>query len=34
VWDQLESVRMLTSHAMDSAAIFARLLIGQPTRLD
>jgi type II secretory pathway predicted ATPase ExeA len=29
--DQLESVRMLTNHAMDSAAIFACLLIGQPT---
>jgi len=29
--DQLESVRMLTNHDMDSAAIFAALLIGQPT---
>jgi type II secretory pathway predicted ATPase ExeA len=29
--DQLESVRMLTNHAMDSTAIFACLLIGQPT---
>jgi type II secretory pathway predicted ATPase ExeA len=29
--DQLESVRMLTNHAMDSAAVFACLLIGQPT---
>ncbi len=29
--DQLESIRMLTNHAMDSAAIFACLLIGQPT---
>jgi len=29
--DQLESVRMLTNHDMDSAAIFACLLIGQPT---
>jgi type II secretory pathway predicted ATPase ExeA len=29
--DQLESVRMLTNHAMDSTAIFAALLIGQPT---
>lgn len=29
--DQLESVRMLTNHDMDSAAIFAVLLIGQPT---
>ena len=28
---QLESVRMLTNHDMDSAAIFACLLIGQPT---
>jgi type II secretory pathway predicted ATPase ExeA len=28
---QLESVRMLTNHDMDSAAIFAALLIGQPT---
>jgi type II secretory pathway predicted ATPase ExeA len=28
---QLESVRMLTNHAMDSAAIFACLLVGQPT---
>ena len=29
--DQLESVRMLTNHDMDSAALFACLLIGQPT---
>ncbi len=29
--DQLESVRMLTNHAMDSAAMFACLLVGQPT---
>jgi type II secretory pathway predicted ATPase ExeA len=29
--DQLESVRMLTNHDMDSAAMFACLLIGQPT---
>jgi len=29
--DQLEAVRMLTNHDMDSAAIFACLLIGQPT---
>jgi type II secretory pathway predicted ATPase ExeA len=29
--DQLESVRMLTNHALDSAAVFACLLIGQPT---
>jgi type II secretory pathway predicted ATPase ExeA len=29
--DQLEAVRMLTNHAMDSAAVFACLLIGQPT---
>jgi type II secretory pathway predicted ATPase ExeA len=29
--DQLESVRMLTNHDMDSAAVFAALLIGQPT---
>ena len=29
--DQLESVRMLTNHAMDSATIFACLLTGQPT---
>jgi type II secretory pathway predicted ATPase ExeA len=29
--DQLESVRMLTNHAMDSAAVFACLLVGQPT---
>ena len=28
---QLESIRMLTNHAMDSAAVFACLLIGQPT---
>ncbi len=28
--DQLESVRMLTNHDMDSAALFACLLIGQP----
>lgn len=29
--DQLESVRMLTNHEMDSASPFATLLIGQPT---
>jgi type II secretory pathway predicted ATPase ExeA len=29
--DQLESVRMLTNHALDSAAIFTCLLISQPT---
>ena len=28
---QLEGVRMLTNHDMDSAAVFAALLIGQPT---
>lgn len=29
--DQLESVRMLTNHEMDSASPYATLLIGQPT---
>ncbi|MGW4961861.1 ExeA family protein [Nonomuraea sp. NPDC004186] len=29
--DQLESVRMLTNHEMDSSSPFACLLIGQPT---
>ncbi len=29
--DQLEAVRMLTNHDMDSAALFACLLVGQPT---
>ncbi|MEU3283018.1 ExeA family protein [Streptomyces antibioticus] len=29
--DQLESVRMLTNHDMDSASPFACLLVGQPT---
>ena len=29
--DQLETIRMLTNHDMDSAAVFACLLIGQPT---
>jgi type II secretory pathway predicted ATPase ExeA len=28
---QLETIRMLTNHDMDSAAVFACLLIGQPT---
>jgi len=28
---QLESIRMLTNHSMDSATVFACLLIGQPT---
>ena len=29
--DQLESIRMLTNHDMDSTSPFARLLVGQPT---